>query len=62
VVLAEGNWHVDANDDNTGVIVTIAHMGEEGVESFSTAMPPDNAVEFAKAIVEVSTWVRDSAE
>jgi hypothetical protein len=57
-----GDWRVEPNGENNAVIITLTHMGEDGVESFKTALPPEYAVEFAKAVVEMATWIVDNAE
>lgn len=46
----KGQWEVDSNEDDTGIVLTFAHMGEDGVESFVTAMPPECALEFGEAL------------
>lgn len=47
----EGEWHVCANDDDSGVVMSFVHMGPSGVQTFTTAMLPENATGFAEAIL-----------
>ena len=47
----EGDWTVDINEDGSGVVMAFSHLGEDGVESFDTAMPFENAKDFAQAII-----------
>lgn len=47
-----GTWNVDTNEDDSGVIISFAQIGEDGVETFTTAMPIECALEFGRAIVE----------
>jgi hypothetical protein len=49
-----GTWEVNECEDGECVIVTIDHMGLEGVEHFETSMLAANALEFGKSIVEVA--------
>lgn len=51
-----GAWVVDDNEDGTALVVSFTHMGEDGVESFETAMPYGAAVLFAKTILD---WCED---
>lgn len=45
-----GLWTVD--DDGEVVMVSISHMGDDGVEAFDTNMPPQNAIELGEALIE----------
>jgi len=47
-----GEWTVETNDDDTGVILIFTHMGDEGVETFVTGLAPENAIPFAEAVLE----------
>jgi hypothetical protein len=47
-----GSWEVDTNEDDSGVIISFAQIGDDGVETFTTAMPIECALEFGRAIVE----------
>lgn len=49
-----GQWNVDINEDASGVIVEFNHMGDDGVEVFTTAMPPEIAVVFAAAVLNMA--------
>lgn len=45
-----GQWIVD--DDGEVVFLSIAHMGDDGVEVFDTNMPPENAIALGEALIE----------
>lgn len=51
---AIGEWNVDANEDGTGVVISFSFVGEDGVEVFTTAMPPEFALAFAAAVKETA--------
>ncbi len=54
-----GEWVVDDNEDDTALVLTFTHMGEDGVESFETAMPYAAALAFGQTIVD---WCKDKAD
>lgn len=45
-----GEWTVDTNEEDTAVVLEFSHMGEDGVEAFTTAMPPTAALDLAQAV------------
>lgn len=47
----EGQWNVDVDEDATYVIIEFAHMGESGVETFTTSMLPRDATVFAAGVL-----------
>lgn len=49
-----GQWTVDINDDNTGVVLEFSHVGDTGVEAFTTAMPREHALTFAAAVLNLA--------
>jgi hypothetical protein len=51
-----GEWTIDDNEDETALVLSFTHMGEEGVETFDTAMPYGAAKVFAESILE---WVEN---
>lgn len=45
-----GEWLVQPNLDGTGIVLTFNHIGDEGVETFVTAIDPSNAIYFAQCV------------
>lgn len=52
-----GDWNVNINDGRTGVVMSFAVTGDDGVESFTTTMPPDNALAFGTAVVLIAGYL-----
>lgn len=47
-----GEWSVVETEDDTALIISVNHVGEDGVEYFETGMLPEDALAFGEAIVE----------
>lgn len=45
-----GEWLAQPNHDSTGIVLTFTHIGDEGVETFVTAIDPSNAIYFAQCV------------
>ncbi len=59
----EGQWNVCSNDDGTGVVMSFVHLGIEGVEQFTTAMNPENAISFGEGVIRIAKelqWYADT--
>lgn len=46
-----GSWAIDLNEDDSGIVFDFDVVTENGVETFTTAMPLVNALAFSNAIV-----------
>jgi hypothetical protein len=51
-----GAWTVDDNEDDTALVLSFSHIGDDGVETFDTAMPYECAMAFGQTIVD---WCKD---
>jgi len=51
---AVGHWDVELTDDKQGVKITMSHMGEDGIESFTTGLPREFAIAFAADVLNAS--------
>jgi hypothetical protein len=49
-----GQWDVDVNDNATGVVLDFTHFGESGIETFETALPREQALSLATAILNAA--------
>jgi hypothetical protein len=49
-----GQWDVDVNGDATGVVLDFTHFGETGIERFQTALPREQALSLATAILNAA--------
>jgi len=56
-----GEWHV-RNDEDGDVVMSFDHIQEDGVESVSTCMPPKNALEFGRAVVQIAEELIEEEE
>lgn len=57
-----GHYVIDSNDDDTAVVLSFSHLGEDGVETFETAMPPAAALTFGQAVVDWATEMLTDGE
>ncbi|BCI54976.1 hypothetical protein NIIDNTM18_42540 [Mycolicibacterium litorale] len=49
-----GQWDVDVNEAEDGVVLDFTHFGEDGIERFQTALPREQALSLAAAILNAS--------
>ena len=49
-----GQWDVDVNADETGVILDFTHFADNGLESFQTCLPREQALSLATAILNAA--------
>lgn len=49
-----GQWDVDVNSDDTGIVLDFTHFGESGIETFQTGMPREQALSLATAILNAA--------
>jgi hypothetical protein len=54
----DGQWTVDVNEGGAGVYIGFFELGLGGVSSFATAMPRDNALLLAAAILNKALEVQ----
>ncbi|QZT61218.1 hypothetical protein [Mycolicibacterium austroafricanum] len=57
-----GEWDVDVNEDDDGVVLDFTHFAETGVERFSTALPREQALSLATAILNAAVQLPDETE
>lgn len=57
-----GQWDVDVNGDETGVVLNFTQFGESGVECFQTAIPREQALAIATAILNAAVRLPDDQE
>lgn len=57
-----GQWDVDVNADDTGIILDFTHFGESGIESFKTGLPREQALSLATAILNAALQLPESDE
>lgn len=50
-----GSWTIGDSEDG-GVVISFSHLGEDGVETFETSMPPEHALELGNALVD---WAKE---
>lgn len=54
-----GEWSVDRNEDDTGIVLAFNHVGDNGVEVYETSMPPAHALTFATAVLNQVLELQD---
>jgi hypothetical protein len=57
-----GEWDVDVNGDDTGIILDFTHFAESGIESFQTCLPREQALSLATAILNAALELPESDE
>lgn len=57
-----GQWDVDVNEDEDGVVLDFTHFGEEGIERFQTALPREQALSLAAAILNAAVLIPNEDE
>jgi len=55
-----GEWDVDVNADDTGVVLDFTHFSENGIESFRTGLPREQALSLATAILNAALALPES--
>jgi hypothetical protein len=49
-----GQWDVDVNPAETGIVLDFRHFTENGTEAFQTALPREQALSIAAAILNAA--------
>jgi len=57
-----GQWDVDVNGDATGVVLDFTHFNENGIETFQTALPREQALSLATAILNAALTLPEDQE
>lgn len=50
----QGQWDVELTQDKQHVMIRVSHMGEDGVESFTTDMDRESAIVMASDILNAA--------
>lgn len=56
----QGAWAVEPNAEGTGVIISFQEMSIQGVEVFTTSIPPEHCLRFGEEVIRIAKEMLDA--
>lgn len=51
---------IDTNESQTAVVIEFSELGENGIQVYTTAIPPQIALEFAESVRDFAQYLIDN--
>lgn len=56
----QGAWAIEPNEEGTGVVVSFQEMSIQGVEVFTTSIPPEHCLRFGEEVIRIAKEMLDA--